>query len=242
MGGPDTKIPLKQDPHATPEADSRLLERAIGRSVRQFRDKTGLTIHELSAASGISAGMLSKIEHGTTSPSLSTIQSLARALHVPVTALFRDFEESREANFVKAGQGLKIVRRGSRSGHQYRLLGHAPHGPVVVEPYLIALNEKLETFPVFQHDGLEFIYMLERRKGTLHSGTGRRPFFAIGIGRRRSLKFASILEPDRSPRAAHQFGWPQFRPSALYACLRVEPDGAIRDLKPAWSWPRRCCG
>ena len=168
MGGPGTENSLEQDPHATQDADNRLLELAIGRSVRQFRDKIGLTIHELSGASGISAGMLSKIEHGTTSPSLSTIQSLARALHVPVTALFRDLEESRNATFVKAGQGLKIARRGSRSGHQYRLLGHAPHGPVIVEPYLIALNEKLETFPVFQHDGLEFIYMLEGEMAYRH--------------------------------------------------------------------------
>jgi len=132
--------------------------------VRQFREKNGLTIQELSNASGISNGMLSKIEHGTTSPSLSTIQSLSLALNVPVTSLFRDFEETRDATFVKAGQGLKIERRGTRAGHQYELLGHAPDGAVVVEPYLITLTEESDVFPIFQHPGLEFIYLLE---GTL---------------------------------------------------------------------------
>lgn len=152
---------LTQDPHVAKPAGKGLLEQAIGRTVRQFREKNGLTIQELSNASGISNGMLSKIEHGTTSPSLSTIQSLSRALNVPVTSLFRDFEETRDATFVKAGKGLKIERRGTRAGHQYELLGHAPHGTLVVEPYLITLTEQSDVFPIFQHPGLEFIYMLE---------------------------------------------------------------------------------
>jgi transcriptional regulator with XRE-family HTH domain len=150
-----------QDPHKVGPAEGRLLEEAIGREVRNFREKLGLTIAELAKSSGISAGMLSKIENGTTSPSLSTLQSLSRALHVPVTALFRSFEETNEATFVKAGQGLTIERRGTRAGHQYQLLGHTPHGSLVVEPYLITLTVESDVFPIFQHAGLEFLYMLE---------------------------------------------------------------------------------
>jgi transcriptional regulator with XRE-family HTH domain len=142
-------------------AEGRLLEQAIGREVRAFREKLGLTISELAKSSGISAGMLSKIENGSTSPSLSSLQALSKALHVPVTALFRSFEEIHDATFVRAGEGLKIERRGTRAGHQYQLLGHTPHGPLMVEPYLITLTEQSDVFPIFQHDGLEFLYMLE---------------------------------------------------------------------------------
>ncbi len=152
------------------ETGDRLLEQAIGRAVRQFREKAGLTIHQLSKSSGISPGMLSKIEHGSTSPSLSTIQSLSQALNVPVTALFRGFEEMRDATFVRAGEGLKIERRGTRAGHEYALLGHTPHGLVHVEPYLITLTEESEIFPIFQHPGLEFIYMLEGEMTYRHGG------------------------------------------------------------------------
>jgi mannose-6-phosphate isomerase-like protein (cupin superfamily) len=109
----------------------------------------------------MSAGMLSKIENGATSPSLASLQALSRALHVPVTALFRSYEEVRDATFVKAGMGLTIERRGTRAGHQYQLLGHTPGGPLIVEPYLITLSQASDVFPIFQHDGLEFIYMLE---------------------------------------------------------------------------------
>lgn len=144
-----------------PVGERRLLEESIGRAARYFREKTGLTIQELATAAGISAGMLSKVENGSTSPSLTTLQALSAALNVPVTALFRGFEETRDATFVKAGKGLTIERRGTRAGHQYELLGHTPHGPVVVEPYLITLTEAADVFPIFQHPGLEFLYMLE---------------------------------------------------------------------------------
>ena len=154
------KLPY-QEPHGTPASQSKLLEEAIGREVKRFREKLGLTISELAKAADMSAGMLSKIENGATSPSLASLQSLGRALQVPVTSLFRGFEEIRDASFVKAGQGLTIERRGTRAGHQYQLLGHSPHGPVMVEPYLITLTKESDVFPTFQHAGLEFLYMLE---------------------------------------------------------------------------------
>ncbi len=150
-----------QDPHDTARSSVRKLEAYIGHEVKDFREKLGMTISELSGAAGISAGMLSKIENGSTSPSLSTLQSVSRALNVPVTALFRGYDQVRDATFVKAGEGLTIERRGTRSGHQYELLGHTPHGSLAVEPYLITLTDKSEVFPVFQHSGHEFIYMLE---------------------------------------------------------------------------------
>lgn len=161
---------LDQDPHSTGTAEGRLLEQAIGREVRTFREKLGLNLSELAHAAGMSVGMLSKVENGMTSPSLGSLQALSRALQVPVTALFRSYEESHEATFVKAGQGLTIERRGTRAGHQYQLLGHTVHGPLTVEPYLITLAEESDVFPTFQHAGLEFLYMLEGEVGYRHGG------------------------------------------------------------------------
>jgi transcriptional regulator with XRE-family HTH domain len=143
-------------------SDSRL-ELAIGREVRAFRKKQDLTVNDLAKLTGLSTGMLSKIERGIASPSLATLRSLSAALQVPVTAFFRKYEEQRDATFVKAGEGLVIERRGTRAGHQYQLLGHSLGKSIAVEPYLITLTKESEVFPVFQHAGMEFIYMLEGR-------------------------------------------------------------------------------
>lgn len=156
------KILLAQNPHAVREPRENNLELAIGHEVRRLRKKLGLTVTDLSTATGISSGMLSKIENGNISPSLSSLQALSRALGIPLTTLFRGFEERRSASFVKSGEGLNIERRGTRAGHQYSLLGHIDDNSsgVLVEPYLITLTAKSDVFPTFQHEGLEFLYMI----------------------------------------------------------------------------------
>ncbi|MGH8030454.1 MAG: helix-turn-helix domain-containing protein, partial [Arenimonas sp.] len=160
-----------QDPHRIALGDATL-EAAIGRQVRTFRRKLDMTVTDLANLAGLSSGMLSKIENGLTSPSLATLKSLTAALNVPFTALFQKFEESHSATFVKAGGGLAIERRGTRNGHQYQLLGHTIGKAVAVEPYLITLNHESEVFPLFQHEGLEFLYMLEGRMTYRHGGEG----------------------------------------------------------------------
>jgi transcriptional regulator with XRE-family HTH domain len=156
-------VSLTQDPHAIRDTREKVLEVAIGHEVRAFRKKLGITVADLAAATSISLGMLSKIENGITSPSLTTLQALSRALGVPLTSFFRRFEEERNAVFVKAGEGVDVERRGTRAGHQYNLLGHIGSNTagVMVEPYLITLTEDSDVFPMFQHDGMEFLYILE---------------------------------------------------------------------------------
>ncbi|MBE1285080.1 MAG: helix-turn-helix domain-containing protein [Rhodobacteraceae bacterium] len=154
---------LSQDPHRVREGAEKVLEVAIGREVRAFRRQQGITVAELANLTGLSIGMLSKIENGNTSPSLTTLQLLANALSVPITSFFRRFEEQRDAVHTRAGEGVEMERAGTRAGHQYNLLGHigANASGVVVEPYLITLSETSDVFPTFQHEGIEMLYMLE---------------------------------------------------------------------------------
>ncbi len=155
---------LESEPLATgsnaPGAAEHTLEQAIGHQVRHHRKHAGLTVAELATASQISPGMLSKIENGQISPSLSTLQLLASALNVPLTVLFASFEQRRDCSYVKSGEGVVIRRRGTKVGHQYQLLGHSLDGPVVVEPYLITLSDDAVAYTGFQHEGVEFIFML----------------------------------------------------------------------------------
>lgn len=155
---------LTQDPHRTRDGErEKVLEVAIGREVRSFRRQQEITVAELAQITGLSIGMLSKIENGNTSPSLTTLQLLANALSVPLTSFFRRFEETRLAVHTKSGEGVSIDREGTRANHQYNLLGHigANASGVIVEPYLITLTAESDVFPTFQHGGIETIYMLD---------------------------------------------------------------------------------
>jgi transcriptional regulator with XRE-family HTH domain len=142
-------------------APNRSLEMLVGAQVRAFRTALGMKLGDLAAAAGLSPGMLSKVENGQTSPSLATLQALAQALNMPLASFFTKFDQKSDATFVKAGQGLTIERRGSAKGHRYQLLGHALRPEVGVEPYLITLDDGSDAYPIFQHEGIEFLYMLD---------------------------------------------------------------------------------
>ena len=200
---------LRQDPHKRSEKRENVLEVAIGKEVRAFRKSQSLTVAELASNCDLGVGTLSKIENGNISPSLTTLQTLAHALQVPITSFFRGFEEQREAVFTKAGGGAQIERAGTRAGHQYNLLGHigSNSSGVVVEPYLITLTSESDIFPTFQHAGIEMLYMLKGVVGYRHGDAvyrlekGDTLFFDADqverVGRaRRRRRYLSLVAPD----------------------------------------------
>lgn len=136
------------------------LSAVIAERLREFRLTNGWTVGKLAAESGLSKGMLSKIENMQASPSLATLARLSEALSVPVTAFFRGLSEEQDVVYVKAGSGLEVHHKSSGPGHRYQLLGtlRAPHD--TLEPILVTLTERAEVFPLYQHAGTELIFMI----------------------------------------------------------------------------------
>jgi len=144
------------------------LEAALGQVVRDFRKRAGLGISELAKGAGLSPGMVSKIENGAISPSLASIRSLARALRVPVTSLFREFDEVTDATFVRAGEGTLVHRSGLSIGHEYRVLGQTTAKGIAVEPYLMTFTDASKVVPFLHRAGTQFIYILEGQLNYRH--------------------------------------------------------------------------
>ena len=166
MAGPG---PERIGKRLEPERSDQMLLDAVGAQVKALRQAIRLTASAAAQAAGLSVAMLSKIENGLTSPSLATLQALAAALNVPITAFFAKYDRKHDATFVQAGQGLVIDRRGTRAGHRYELLGHSLHSKLRVEPFLITLDADSDAYPVFQHPGYEFIYMLSGKVSYRHA-------------------------------------------------------------------------
>jgi transcriptional regulator with XRE-family HTH domain len=152
--------------------------KVVGQRVRELRTDLGLTMEALAEKAGLSLGMLSKIEHGQTSPSLATLTSLANAAGVPFTAFFRGLDEEHDAVVVRAGQGVEIAHEGDGKGRRYEDLG-ALRGPDrTIEPVLVTITEPDEVFPLFQHGGIELIHILQ---GVVEYGYGARRY-VLGPG------------------------------------------------------------
>ncbi|MEO6367294.1 MAG: XRE family transcriptional regulator [Steroidobacteraceae bacterium] len=134
----------------------------VGSAVRRLRAAQGLTQADVAGMASISPAMLSRLEHGDVAPSLDTLASLAEALGTSCAALLRDPDQSlSDAQLVRKGEGLEVVRRGTKRGHTYHLLA-SDRGPRrAFEPFLVTLTSKSEIFPEFEHPGTEFIHVLE---------------------------------------------------------------------------------
>ena len=149
-------MPKKSQPLEAPLAAN------VGAAIRRLRSAQGLTLADVADRAEISQGMLSRLETGAVSPSLETLAAVAKAIGADLATLFRDLgPRSSDAQLVKKGEGLEVVRRGTKRGHTYHLLA-ADRGPrKAFEPFLITLNDESEIFPDFEHPGTEMIHMLE---------------------------------------------------------------------------------
>jgi len=152
-------------------AREEALGAVIAERVREFRLRLSLTVGQLAELTGLSKGMLSKIENAQASPSLATLARLSAGLQVPVTAFFRGLNEQQDVLYVKAGRGLDIEHTGSGPRHRHQSLGtiRAPHN--TLEPLLVTLTERADGFPLYQHAGTEMIYMIAGRLEYLYGSS-----------------------------------------------------------------------
>ncbi|MGK6308642.1 helix-turn-helix domain-containing protein [Variovorax sp. DT-64] len=132
----------------------------IGAQVRALRIAAQVSGGALAKMSGISSSMLSRIERGLVSPSVETLERLAKGLQVPVSRFFSDQARRTDFCHVRAGKGPVVDRIGAVADYRYELLGHLLSGNLFVEPYLVTLLPGADPYVTFQHPGLKFLYFL----------------------------------------------------------------------------------
>jgi transcriptional regulator with XRE-family HTH domain len=72
------------------EARPRMQLLSLGRRIRSFRERKGLTQEEFASRCGISVSFASLLERGERSPSYETMVDIAAALEVTMSELFRE--------------------------------------------------------------------------------------------------------------------------------------------------------
>lgn len=154
---------MPEPPDSEPVVD--LLERSISEAIairlKDERLRKSMTLQDVAEASGLSLGMISKIENAQTSPSLRTLARLSHALEVPVDTFLRRPSGGRDAFLVRSGAGIEIVRMGTRHGHRYELLAERFGRRSGLQPCLITLSADSKPYAEFQHSGYEFVHVLE---------------------------------------------------------------------------------
>jgi XRE family transcriptional regulator, regulator of sulfur utilization len=93
------------------------VETAVGTRVRALREGMGLSLRDLAARSDVSAPMLSQVERGETSPTLSVAAKIATGLDLTLSQLLR-LDESQHVVVSRVG----TRRRSARGGHRFEEL------------------------------------------------------------------------------------------------------------------------
>ncbi|WP_100403532.1 cupin domain-containing protein [Bacillus sp. FJAT-42315] len=76
----------------------------IGSKIRAVRKKKQMTIAQMCEATGLSKGFISNIENNHTSPSISTLQTIAGVLDVPLAYFF-----------LEKKQHMRVIRKEERN-------------------------------------------------------------------------------------------------------------------------------
>jgi transcriptional regulator with XRE-family HTH domain len=91
----------------------------IGARVKALRESSGLSLRDLAERSGVSAPMLSQVERGETSPTLTVAARIARGLELRLSQLLR-LDEQGAVTIVRAGQRRRGGNR--KRGHSFEIL------------------------------------------------------------------------------------------------------------------------
>ena len=127
----------------------------IGTKIRNRRRELGLTLQEIADAANLSVGFISQLERDLTSPSLSSLAAIARALRTEIAEFL-----------VVPGGDSSLTRSNNRETYAFnegsliyerltsKFPGHILRGVIVKE-------KPGHRSPPMRHEGEEFYYVLE---------------------------------------------------------------------------------
>jgi transcriptional regulator with XRE-family HTH domain len=129
----------------------------VGQRLRELRLERGLSIRALAERSGLNVNTFSLIENNKASPSVSTLQQIAQALQVPISAFFEIKHGHNKVAYQKSGQRPHAP---FAHGEMWDLGAGMPRQGA--EPLIITLNARADSGknPIV-HTGREFVYCLE---------------------------------------------------------------------------------
>jgi XRE family transcriptional regulator, regulator of sulfur utilization len=117
--------PAKPEAASSSGTSDPLDPAVIGARVKALRESAGLSLRDLSERSGVSAPMLSQVERGETSPTLTVAARIAAGLELRLSQLLR-LDESGAVTVVRAGERQRGGNK--KRGHSFEVLTSSQPG------------------------------------------------------------------------------------------------------------------
>ncbi|MDQ0243233.1 transcriptional regulator with XRE-family HTH domain [Bacillus fengqiuensis] len=167
----------------------------IGTKIRAIRNRKKITIAQMCEGTGLSKGFISNVENNNTSPSISTLSTIAGFLGVPLPYLLLEKKQHmrvvrKDARTQSSFNNLKIEHLASKGGLRTMIVEFPP-GSSIGEPH--------------SHEGEECHLVLEGKilaeqgedsfiveEGDSFSWNASVPHFVKNIGDGKAVVFISI--------------------------------------------------
>jgi transcriptional regulator with XRE-family HTH domain len=122
-----------------------------------------LSLEKLASLTGLTKGYLSRIENSPKPPPIFTLSKISAALGVDLPTLLSDSDtsvlpESMEITVTRNSEHVITDGRGTPYGYVYEAIAQKKLGKNM-EPFLV--TDSFEPRADFQHEGEEFLYILE---------------------------------------------------------------------------------
>jgi transcriptional regulator with XRE-family HTH domain len=182
-------------------------ESELGKRIKEFRMKKGLTLQKLEEKTGFTKGYLSRIEKSERSPPLSTLGIIARVLGLTISFLVGEEEQQTSIGIVKKGERPLVARKGAALDYSYEAVAHTfPNKKM--DPFILTLPLKPRKKTIHQHEGEEILFLLEGTMKFLHGNReyiveegdciyfdSSFPHFGESVGRKEAKCFMVIYTP-----------------------------------------------
>jgi len=172
---------------------------AIGSALKSLRENQAISARQLASSSGISAAMISRIESGQVSPSISTMTALSNALDVPLVSLFRDMVSERtDFTHVKKGSGVQSTRLVGDHIHHYINIASHRRRDLNFEAHLVTMTPQDCDSPRYVGHGVVLLHVI---KGSAKYHYGKQELILeagdnLSIDAELIHGFAEILTPE----------------------------------------------
>lgn len=179
----------------------------IGSTIRAIRKRKNITIAQICEETGLSQGFMSQVETNKTSPSIATLENIAKALKVPLAYLLLQKEErmhivrKEERRITTSGaQKLKVSHLSSTKNVRMMLVefppgastGELPHAHEGQEVHVVM---KGKIYAEQGEDAAEF------GEGDSFSWNACTPHFVRNIGEEMAIVLISIYTETDSAQA-----------------------------------------
>ncbi len=129
----------------------------IGEKVKALRTERGLTLKQLSEATGLSTGFLSQFERGITTIAVEHLSTIADIFEVKINYFFDD---EQEVEPIIRGYDQPVLR--ILNNMIYKQLSPVPEDKEMAPKLIEIMPHEVREFPdSYPHHGEEFVYILE---------------------------------------------------------------------------------